>query len=262
MYRPSVLLASLASSAAVRRCCPWRALAQSLPAGPVSAFDGRLAVGAEVVATVGDRGRRRVFQLHGLRAQHPADVPGGAVGVLAPHQPGRGRRRSPVRGPRIWCGRTRRTSGCVPGSTTRSTCSSDASRRSFGAFGRRGYQGVDNPLIGYPLAYQYLTSLRPDAAPATVADLLVDARPGLAADATPSARRSRGRACRSSPPSAGIPASRATGRGARSTSPAASRPARLPIRASSDNNGGKQVSGRVAYRPTAGLDPRRVGGTR
>ena len=29
------------------------------------------------------------------------------------------------------------------------------------------------PLIGYPLAYQYLTSLRPDAAPATVADLLV-----------------------------------------------------------------------------------------
>ena len=30
----------------------------------------------------------------------------------------------------------------------------------------------DNPFIGYPLAYQYLTSLRPDAVPATIADLL------------------------------------------------------------------------------------------
>src|SRR5262249_18723239 len=41
----------------------------------------------------------------------------------------------------------------------------------FGAFSRRGY-GADNPLIGYPLAYQYLTSLRPAAVPASAADLL------------------------------------------------------------------------------------------
>ena len=41
----------------------------------------------------------------------------------------------------------------------------------FGAFGRRAY-GSDNPVIGYPLAYQYLTSLRPDAVPASAADLL------------------------------------------------------------------------------------------
>src|SRR6185295_3883213 len=41
----------------------------------------------------------------------------------------------------------------------------------FGAFARRRY-GSDNPLIGYPLAYQYLTSVRPDAAPATADDLL------------------------------------------------------------------------------------------
>ena len=34
----------------------------------------------------------------------------------------------------------------------------------FGAFTRRAY-GRDNPLIGYPLAYQYLTSLRADADP-------------------------------------------------------------------------------------------------
>ena len=41
----------------------------------------------------------------------------------------------------------------------------------FGAFGRHAY-GTDNPVIGYPLAYQYLTSLRTDAVPATADDLL------------------------------------------------------------------------------------------
>jgi hypothetical protein len=40
----------------------------------------------------------------------------------------------------------------------------------FGAFAHRTY-GSDNPLIGYPLAYQYLTALRPDAVPTSAADL-------------------------------------------------------------------------------------------
>jgi hypothetical protein len=42
---------------------------------------------------------------------------------------------------------------------------------SFGAYGRRAYN-TDNPLIGYPLAYQYLVSLRADAIPGTPDDLL------------------------------------------------------------------------------------------
>jgi len=41
----------------------------------------------------------------------------------------------------------------------------------FGAFARRVYP-ADNPLIGYPLAYQYLTSLRPDALPWNADELL------------------------------------------------------------------------------------------
>jgi len=41
----------------------------------------------------------------------------------------------------------------------------------FGAFSRRTY-ATDNPLIGYPLAYQYFTSIRPDALPASIAELL------------------------------------------------------------------------------------------
>src|SRR4051812_18448285 len=41
----------------------------------------------------------------------------------------------------------------------------------FGSFSRQLY-ARDNPLIGYPLAYQYLTSLRADALPASVDELL------------------------------------------------------------------------------------------
>lgn len=41
----------------------------------------------------------------------------------------------------------------------------------IGAFARRAY-GRDNPLVGVPLAYQYLTSLRPDALPAIADDIL------------------------------------------------------------------------------------------
>ena len=41
----------------------------------------------------------------------------------------------------------------------------------FGAFARRSYAN-DNPLIGYPLAYQYNTTLRPDALPASADELL------------------------------------------------------------------------------------------
>jgi hypothetical protein len=41
----------------------------------------------------------------------------------------------------------------------------------FGAFARRSYPH-ENPLIGSPQTYQYLTSVRPDAVPATADDLL------------------------------------------------------------------------------------------
>jgi hypothetical protein len=41
----------------------------------------------------------------------------------------------------------------------------------FGAFGRSAY-GTANLLIGTPLAYQYLTSLRPDALPSSTTDLI------------------------------------------------------------------------------------------
>ena len=41
----------------------------------------------------------------------------------------------------------------------------------FGAYGRRTY-GIGDPFIGYPLSYQYLTTLRPDSLPRSADDLL------------------------------------------------------------------------------------------
>src|SRR5207302_2619362 len=41
----------------------------------------------------------------------------------------------------------------------------------FGNFTRQAY-GRENPLIGYPLAYQYLTSVRPDSVPINADDLV------------------------------------------------------------------------------------------
>lgn len=121
----------------------------------------------------------------------------------------------------------------------------------FGGFARRGY-GVGNPLIGYPLSYQYLTSLRPDALPASADDLL----------------RMRGAGWRSSfpvgdqTPRPGLPplsevrwdtgvqvsiGERPLQAIASITNGSLSNP--LVV----DDNGGKQLSGRLAYRPSAGL---------
>jgi hypothetical protein len=121
----------------------------------------------------------------------------------------------------------------------------------FGAFGRRAYAN-DHTLIGYPLAYQYLTSIRPDAVPATADDLL----------------QMRGRGWRSTfpigdpEPETGVPlitgfrwdtgvqARWAPGRfeaAVAVTSGTLSNPRIV------DDNGGRQIAGRVAARPAVGL---------
>lgn len=121
----------------------------------------------------------------------------------------------------------------------------------FGAFARRAYS-TDNPLIGYPLAYQYLTSLRVDALPAGPDDLL----------------KMRGRGWLSSfpignqTPEAGLPLADAflwdTGVQAHAAVRWAEATASVTEGSLSnprlrDNNGGKQVAGRVAVKPVAGL---------
>lgn len=121
----------------------------------------------------------------------------------------------------------------------------------FGAFARRDYAS-DNILIGYPLAYQYLTSLRPDSVPASADELL----------------RMRGRGWLSSfslgdsTPAHGLPLASAfrwdTGAEAHVSSHVID--AAVAVTAGSlgnplvrDDNTGKQVSGRVALQPLLGL---------
>jgi hypothetical protein len=121
----------------------------------------------------------------------------------------------------------------------------------FGAFARREY-GAGNPLIGYPLAYQYLTPVRPDALPASSDDVVrmrargwrpsypigsLDAAPGM--PLITAFRWDTGVQVRVGPEP--LNASVAVTNG--TTSDPRTR----------DNNGGKQISGRVQWRPNAGL---------
>ena len=117
----------------------------------------------------------------------------------------------------------------------------------FGAFARRNY-GAGNPLIGYPLAYQYLTAVRPDALPASNEDVI----------------RMRARGWRPSYPigspavGPGLPLITAF----RWDTGVQVRIGPEPLNASvavtngtasdprvRDNNGGKQISGRVEWQP-------------
>ena len=121
----------------------------------------------------------------------------------------------------------------------------------FGTFGRRSYP-ADNALIGVPLAYQYLTSLRPDAVPASADDLLV----------------MRGRGWKASypvgnpAPGPGVPLVTAyrwdTGveasyGGERVEGAVAVTAGTLSNPRLQDDNDGRQWSGRVAWKPVVGL---------
>lgn len=122
---------------------------------------------------------------------------------------------------------------------------------SFGASARRAY-ATDNLLIGFPLAYQYLTSLRADALPAVPDDLV----------------RMRGRGWLSSfpigntTPDAGLPLVDAfhwdTGvqlhgiaGWVEATGSVTTGSLAHPL--VSDDNGGRHYSGRVVLRPVPGL---------
>ena len=121
----------------------------------------------------------------------------------------------------------------------------------FGSFTRHAY-GNDNPLIGYPLAYQYLTSLRADSVPANADELLF--------------MRGRGWLSNFSvgnlAPDRGLPLVTAfswdtgvqvtTGWRALDVTAAVTNGSLSSPRVR-DDNGGKQVVGRVTLQPVVGL---------
>jgi hypothetical protein len=121
----------------------------------------------------------------------------------------------------------------------------------FGAFARRTYAN-DNPLIGYPLAYQYLTSLRPDALPANADELLQKRSLGWLVKYSIGA----------SAADRGVPLVSAfrwdTGVQLHTTAGIVSATAAITAGTVSnplfkDDNGGRQFAGRLEVRPGAGL---------
>jgi hypothetical protein len=149
---------------------PALARAQDLPSGPVSLGDGRLVLGADVAVTIGERDEVGWFnytdyEYNALRMVRMAlsgewriASPLALVGELRTENLGHVSPYALYLRVRPWRNRPIDIqAGRIP--------------PVFGAFGRRAYSN-DNPLIGYPLAYQYLTSLRADALPQTADDVL------------------------------------------------------------------------------------------
>jgi hypothetical protein len=121
----------------------------------------------------------------------------------------------------------------------------------FGAFSRRAY-GNGNPLIGYPLAYQYLTSVRPDAVPADADELLHMRARGWRPSYT----------IGSQAVTTGMPLVTAFewDTGAEVHAAAGNVSGALAITAGTlsdprvrDDNGGRQISGRLQWQPVVGL---------
>ena len=245
MVRAALMLAVVACGAAIAR-------AQDLPSGPVSLAGGRITLGTDlsVSMTPQDDGDNAWFNytdyehnaLRLLRLGVTADIRiADRVSLLAELRTENGDAVKPyalyvrVRPWRDYPFDVQ--AGRIP--------------PTFGAFSRRAY-GTGNPLIGYPLAYQYLTAVRPDALPATSDDVI----------------RMRARGWRPSYPigslaiAPGLPLITAfrwdTGVQVRMGADTLSASAALTNGTVSDphtldNNGGKQISGRVQWQPTAGL---------
>jgi hypothetical protein len=224
--------------------------AQGLPSAPIQAAGGRVVVSAEVSAAAGptdegayfnytdyEHSALRLFRL-ALSAAWRLDRRVSVLGEVRTENWDTLRTYALYVRVRPWLGREFDVqAGRIP--------------PSFGSFARRAYAN-ENPLIGYPLAYQYLTSLRPDAVPSTAGDLL----------------QMRGRGWRvqyplgSGLPGPGVPLATAfrwdLGVQARVAvgaleATAALTNGTLANPRVADDNGGKQIAGRAAWRPVPGL---------
>ena len=139
-------------------CMAGPADAQLLPSEPIAFAGGRVTVGGDIAGTIGpkDHGffndfdyRQNTLRL--LRIDVSAAVKAGPhfslLGEIRTENFGQVRPYAAYARIRPWTSRNFDVQvGMVP--------------PTFGAFARRTY-AKDTPLIGYPLAYQYLTSLRP-----------------------------------------------------------------------------------------------------
>jgi hypothetical protein len=120
----------------------------------------------------------------------------------------------------------------------------------FGAYLRRAYGGADNLLIGEPLAYQYLSTLRADALPSTPDELLRQRGGGWRTHYGTSAEAPGLPLVSGVRWDAGV---QAHWRADRVELAAALTQGTLSQPRVRDDNGGKQFSARAALRPLTGL---------
>ncbi len=229
---------------------PRAAAAQVLPTEPLRLFDGRVRIGGDVTATVGAEDHEAYFNYTDYERNALRGVRAGLTAIWQPAD-------------RVAALAEVRLDGLShfeayaafirvrPWRSVPFDIQAGRIPPVFGSFGRRTYQ-ADRMLIGYPLAYQYLTSMRADAQPASTDDLL----------------RMRGRGWLASfpvgspYPAPGVPLISAfrwdTGVQARWAAP--SFEAAVSVTNGTlanprvrDDNGGKQVAARVSGRPLTGL---------
>jgi hypothetical protein len=163
----TALRATLACALSLGYSLPVRA--QTLPSEPLSLADGHVTIGADVSATVGpdDTGFFNYSDYdHSTLRMFRVDLTGAFT--ISPHlavlTEVRTENAGSLRAYALYL-RFR------PWTTHAFDIQAGRVPPTFGAFARRIYP-ADNVLIGYPLAYQYLTSLRADALPLNANELL------------------------------------------------------------------------------------------
>jgi hypothetical protein len=147
-----------------------RAEAQLLPESPIRTADGRVVVSAEVIGTAGSADDSAFFNYTDYEHNALRLLRLGISGVWRPTgwlAMAAELRSEDLQHPAFYAAYAR----VRPWRKQDLDIEVGRVPPAFGAFGRRAYS-TDNPVIGYPLAYQYLTSLRTDAVPATADDLL------------------------------------------------------------------------------------------
>jgi hypothetical protein len=240
-WRVSVLLVCMAGTAG----------AQGLPAEPIAIADGRVTLGGGISAAVGpeDDGFFNYTDyahsaLRMLRIDLSAAVKAGPhfalLGEIRTENFGQIRPYALYVRIRPWTSRNFDLQvGRVP--------------PTFGAFARRTYAN-DNPLIGYPLAYQYMTTMRADALAANVDELLDKRSEGWLLDYSVGDPNKDGGVALVSAFrwDTGVQVHAASGDGAVQgtvsvTSGTVSNPRFR------DDNGGPQLAGRVEMRPVNGV---------
>lgn len=228
---------------------PSNAAAQLLPSRPITFIDGRLAIGGEASAAMSpiDEGffnytdyehnglQRALF---GIVASFKADD---HISLLGEVRVANDDSTSPY----AWYVRIR------PWTARAFDIQAGRIPPVFGTFSRHSY-AAENPLIGYPLAYQYLTSLRTDAVPRNADELQRMRGRGWLTQFSVGARAAE----RGLPVIAGL----------RWDTGVQVRIGSDPIEAAvavttgtlsnprvDDDNGGRQLSGRVGWKPVIGL---------